>query len=110
MIWAQEKISGHDEGNHLADGTDRMILRYAFHKPFTVRLPNRSEWDRGIVPSGKKGIIWHTDGSKMNKGTGAGVYGHDMGQRFSFSLGQYATVFEAEVYATKACTDENINP
>jgi hypothetical protein len=36
-------------------GTDKMILRYAFHKPFMVRLRDRSEWDRGIVPVGKKG-------------------------------------------------------
>jgi hypothetical protein len=24
--------------------TDKMTLRYALHKPFTVRLPDRSEW------------------------------------------------------------------
>jgi hypothetical protein len=73
-----------------------------------VRLPDRSEWDRGIVPLGKRGLIWYTDGSKMNEGTGAVVYGHGMGQSFSFSLGRYATVFQAEVYAIKACTDESI--
>jgi hypothetical protein len=83
-------------------GTDRMIPRHAFHKSFMVRLPNRSEWDSGIVPLGKRGLIRYTDGSKTNKGTGAGVYGHDMGQRFSFSLGWYATVFQAAVYAIKA--------
>jgi hypothetical protein len=73
-----------------------------------VRLPDRSEWDRGIVPLGKRGLIWYTDGSKMNEGSEAGVYGQGMRQRFSFSLGQYATVFQAEVYAIEACTDENI--
>jgi hypothetical protein len=31
-----------------------------------------------------------------------------MGQRFSFSLGQYAMVFQAKVYAIKACANENI--
>jgi hypothetical protein len=36
------------------------------------------------------------------------VYGHGMRQRFSFSLGRYATVFQVKVYAIKACTDENI--
>jgi hypothetical protein len=35
-------------------GTDKMIPRYAFHKQFTVRLPDRNEWDRGTVPLGKK--------------------------------------------------------
>jgi hypothetical protein len=28
--------------------------------------------------------------------------------KFSFSLGRYTTVFQAEVYAIKACADENI--
>jgi hypothetical protein len=41
---------------------------------------------------------------KTNEGTGAGLYGHGMGQRFIFSLGKYTTVFQA----IKACADENI--
>jgi hypothetical protein len=64
--------------------------------------------DRGTVAIGKMGLIWYTDGSKTNKGAEARVYGHGMRQRFSFSLGQYTTVFQAEVYAIKACADENI--
>jgi hypothetical protein len=44
----------------------------------------------------------------MNEGTGAGAYGHGMRHRCSFSLGRYAMVFQAEVYAIKACTDEDI--
>jgi hypothetical protein len=28
-------------------GTDKIIPRYAFYKPSTVKLTNRSEWDRG---------------------------------------------------------------
>jgi hypothetical protein len=31
-------------------GTDKMTPRYAFHKPFLVRLPDRSEWDRALYP------------------------------------------------------------
>jgi hypothetical protein len=56
-------------------GTDEMILpRYAFHKPLTVTLPDRNEWDRGNVPLGRRGLIWYMDGSKTNEGTGAGIY------------------------------------
>jgi hypothetical protein len=80
-------------------GADKMTPRYAVHKPFTVRPPDRSEWERG---SEQRGI------TKTNEGTWAGVYGHGMKQRFSFSLGQYTTVFQAEVYDVKACADENI--
>jgi hypothetical protein len=52
-------------------------------------------------------LIWYTYGSKTN-GNAAGVYGHGMRQMFSFSLGQYTTVSEAEVYAIKACAVANI--
>jgi hypothetical protein len=45
------------------------------------------------------------DGSKNNEGTGAGA---GMRQRFSLSLGQYTTVFQAEGYAIKACAVEKI--
>jgi hypothetical protein len=46
--------------------------------------------------------------SPGNEGTGAEVYGHGVRQRFAFSPGQYITVFQAEVYAIKACAFENI--
>jgi hypothetical protein len=57
----------------------------------------------------KGGLIWYTVGSKTNKGTGAGVYGYGTRWKLSFSLGQYTTVFQAEVYAIKACTVENLD-
>jgi hypothetical protein len=57
-------------------GTDKMIPRYAFHKPFTVNLTSRSEWDRDFVPIRQGGLIWYRDGSKANEVTGAAVYGH----------------------------------
>jgi len=34
----------------------------------------------------------------MREETGAAVYGHLVGRRLSFSLGRYATVFQAEIY------------
>jgi hypothetical protein len=49
------------------------------------------------------------DGSQTNEGAGKGVCGYGTRKGFSFSLGQYTTVFEAEVYAIKACAIENIN-
>jgi hypothetical protein len=59
------------------------------------------------IPIKKGGLNWYTHGPKVNEGTGAGVCDHDMMQKFSFSLGQYATAFQAEVYAIKACAVEN---
>jgi ribonuclease HI len=62
---------------------------------------------RGFNPTGKGGLIWYTDGSKINKGSDTGVYGYGTRQKHSFGLGKYNTVFQAEVYAIKACTAEN---
>jgi len=42
----------------------------------------------------------------MRKESGAGVYGQSVGRRLSFSLGRYATVFQAEIYAILACAYE----
>jgi hypothetical protein len=67
----------------------------------------RGERYRGMVPLKKGGLTWYTDGSKINEGTGAGVYGMAWG-KLCFGLRQYTNVFEDEVDATKASTDENI--
>jgi hypothetical protein len=55
-------------------GSDRMLLRYVYHKPFTVKFPDKCEWQNGFNPENKGGLVWYTDGSKTNKGTGGGVY------------------------------------
>jgi len=52
------------------------------------------------------GLVWFTGGSRVRKGTGAGVYRQSVGQRLSFSLGRYTTVFQAEIYAILACVYE----
>jgi hypothetical protein len=39
----------------------------------------------------------------------AGVYGYGTRKRLSFSLGQYTIIFQAEVYAIKASSIQNIN-
>jgi hypothetical protein len=54
-------------------GTDKMIPRHVYDKPFTVRFPYISEGKDGFQPNRKGGLIWYTDGSKINKGIGAGV-------------------------------------
>ena len=37
-------------------GTDKMILRYAYHKPFKVYLPNKHEWQNSFNSSIRK--VW----------------------------------------------------
>jgi len=42
----------------------------------------------------------------MKEGTRAGVYGQSVERRLSISIGRYATVFQAEIYAILACAYE----
>jgi hypothetical protein len=50
------------------------------------------------MPLKKEGLIWYTERSKLNEGTGSGVCGHGTRQTFSSSPEQYLTLFEADVY------------
>jgi hypothetical protein len=90
-------------------GTDKMIPRHVYGKPFTVRFPDRSEWKDRFQPDRKGELIWYIDGSKTNKGTGVGVYGYGTRKKLNFSLVKYTTVFHVEVYAIMACAVENLN-
>jgi hypothetical protein len=60
-----------------------------------------SEWQNGFNPDNKGGLVWYTDVSKTNKGTGAGVYRWSLRRGHSFSLGLHAIVFQAEIYALR---------
>jgi len=51
-----------------------MKKRYAYHKPFTVKFPDKCEWQNTFQPDIKGGPVYYMDGSKTNKGSGAGVY------------------------------------
>jgi hypothetical protein len=39
-------------------------------------------------------LVWYTDVSKINEGTGAGAYGYCMRRKLHFSFGQYTWVFK----------------
>lgn len=72
-----------------------------YDSPFTVVFPSREEWEGGGPTISPGSIKFYTDGSKMNNLTGSGVYGPKT--KISVSLGQWPTVFQAEVYAIKEC-------
>jgi len=42
----------------------------------------------------KDALVWFTDGSRANSGTGSGIFGFRPNRSFSFSLGKFATVFQ----------------
>jgi hypothetical protein len=84
-------------------GVDVMRPAFNFEPKYRVTMLTRENWTNGTgTPPVAKGLVWFTDGSKMEEGTGAGVYGQSVGRGLSFSLGRYATVFQSEIYAILA--------
>lgn len=82
--------------------TDWMESKLDLDVPFKVVETNRLEWESGgpTIPPGS--IIFYTDGSKMGNKTGAGITGP--GLNISIPMGQWTTVFLAEIYAIVECT------
>lgn len=74
-------------------GTDRMLPRFVFDKPYRVC----------IEPDGLDvaayDVTLFTDGSKSSCGSGAGIYSEQLGLQTKVPLGKYATVFQAELLA-----------
>jgi len=56
-----------------------------------------------VIPPAVKGLVGYTDGSRTLGGARAIGNGQSLGRRLSISLGEYAAVFQAEIYAILAC-------
>jgi hypothetical protein len=84
-------------------GVDIMRQAFSFEPKYRVTMLTRVDWTKGTGTSPViKGLILFTYGSNRKGGTGAGVYGQLVGRMLSFSLGRYAAVFQAEIYAILA--------
>jgi hypothetical protein len=81
------------------DGKEKIIVRAVI---FMVKFLDKCEWQNGFNPDNKGRLVWYTDRSKINKGTGAGVYRWGSRRGHSFSLGLHTTVFQVAIYAIKA--------
>jgi len=53
-------------------------------------------------------LIWFTDGSGANSGTGSGIFDLSPKMCLSFPLGKFITVFQTEIYAILQCSCEKI--
>jgi hypothetical protein len=53
-------------------------------------------------------LIWFTDGSTADSGSGSGIFGIRPNGSFSFPLGKHAMVFQTEIYAILQCAYEKI--
>jgi ribonuclease HI len=80
---------------------------YNFSKIYKVKL-DVDNWRNNDLNLPEDIIVWFTDGSRMDSGTGAGLYGIRPNRSFSFSLDKFASVFQTEIYAIIQCAYENI--
>lgn len=91
---------------------DRICPKYHFEKNYHVTIPARVEWNWEAISQKlnlrPQDLIWFTDGSKTNAGSGAGIFCRKPGTRASYSLGKYCTVFQAEVFAIDKCAERMI--
>ena len=88
--------------------SDRIAPTFSFSVPFKVIIPKREDWNplRNIL--GSADIVWFTDGSKSDVGSGAGIYGEKPRAKLFHTLGKFATVFQTEIFAILVCAQENI--
>ncbi|KAJ8937979.1 hypothetical protein NQ318_015476 [Aromia moschata] len=86
--------------------SDRIGRDIVFHKPYRVIIPKEGEEDRSHTPVQQNGTIWYTDGSKTEQSTGEGATNRDPGCEISINLGNYATVFQAEITPISGCAQE----
>jgi len=85
-----------------------MLLRHGHHEPFTVKFSDKSECHNGFNQDNKRGLVWYTDGSKTNYGTGAGLCRWGLRTGHSFSLGLHTMVLQAEICGIKARVMEKV--
>lgn len=85
---------------------DRINAELRFGRNFKVIIPSRSEWTNGGPIVDIRSLNWFTDGSKMDTGVGAGVYGPNT--KISEPMGTWPTVFQAEIQAINICARINI--
>ncbi|KAJ8912793.1 hypothetical protein NQ315_002550 [Exocentrus adspersus] len=80
----------------VTEAEDRLRLK----RSYSTTFPTREQWKQegNMFPPGS--LVCYTDGSRMrDEYSGAGIYLENSGAQQSYSLGSYATVFQAEVFA-----------
>jgi hypothetical protein len=73
--------------------SDHTIPVYNYSKIFNVII-DKDYWRNKDPALPKDALIWFTDGSRTDLGTGSGVYGLKPNKSYSFSLAKFASVFK----------------
>jgi ribonuclease HI len=87
--------------------SDYTIPVYRHSKIFSVII-DRDYWRKKDPVFPEDALIWFTDGSRTDSGTGSGSFGIRPNRSFSFPLGKFAMFFQTEMYVILQCACENI--
>ncbi|KAJ8910295.1 hypothetical protein NQ315_002457 [Exocentrus adspersus] len=98
-----EGIESHSVLGMVSDG---LPVRINLDLPYNILFPRRDELERNRTDLLRTDSCSYTDGSKTPECAGAGVYSHRPRVEVAHSLGQYATVFQAEIHAIELCGRE----
>lgn len=91
--------------NLLEMPSDAMTTEVVTRRNFEVSFPDIQDW---LTPGSEPGLESDrifTDGSKTDRGSGAGVFVEPDDFRLHFALGEHASVFQAEVFAILKAMD-----
>lgn len=89
--------------------SDRMKKKYIFERSFRTELSTKAEW-KGVNSTynvSSDTLVWYTDGSKTQEGTGAGVFGPRT--KYSEAMGHFPNICQAELLAIERCAEINLN-
>jgi hypothetical protein len=73
--------------------SDHTIPIYNHSKFFNVKI-DVDYWKNKDPLFPEDALIWHTDGSRTDSGTGSGIYDLRPNRSYFFPLGKFATVFK----------------
>jgi hypothetical protein len=76
--------------------SDYIIPVYRHSKIFNVII-DRDFWKRKDPVFPGDALIWFTDSSRANSGTGSGIFGIRPNRSLSFPSGKFATIFQTEI-------------
>jgi hypothetical protein len=87
--------------------SDYTIPVYCHSNIFSVII----DWDywrnkEPVFP--EDALVWFTDGSRADSGTGSDIFDIIPNRCFSFPWGKFAMVFQTEIYAILQCACGNI--
>ena len=79
--------------------TDYIVSEAIFLPGLKTVIPERAQWNGGILQGQRRSIFIFTDGSKLGVGTGAGVFCRELSFEHHFRLTDDCRVLQAEIFA-----------